>query len=109
MRYSTMAYPTPGGHNASNAPDMASLIGTDCTRGCRRPTPAQAHCSVCHRTFGGHWGFDKHRTEGRCLDPSHIGMVERDRVWRTPMEEGVREQMEKAREQRGQSHDASVR
>lgn len=52
--------------------------------GCQLPTPSQAHCSVCHRTFSGMWAFDKHRRDGRCLDPAELGLVERDRIWRRP-------------------------
>lgn len=58
-----------------------------CLPTCRRPTPAQAHCAVCHRTFGGVTGFDAHRKDGACLDPSTRGYVERDGLWRTPMSE----------------------
>lgn len=36
-------------------------------------------------TFGGVTGFDKHRKDGRCLDPADIGFEERDLVWREPM------------------------
>lgn len=50
--------------------------------GCRLPTPSQAHCSVCHRTFSGVWGFDQHRKDGKCLDPVTVGFAERDGVWR---------------------------
>ncbi len=52
--------------------------------GCKMPTPSQAHCSVCHRTFSGVWGFDKHRRNGVCLDPAELGMVEAGQVWRSP-------------------------
>jgi hypothetical protein len=50
--------------------------------GCKMPTPAQAHCSVCHRTFSGVTGFDRHRKNGQCLEPSALGMTEVNRVWR---------------------------
>lgn len=58
-----------------------------CLPGCRTPTQFQAHCSVCHRTFGGVTGFDDHRKNGECLDPVTRGYVqsERDGVWRTEM------------------------
>lgn len=56
-----------------------------CTSACRRPTPTQAHCCTCHRTFGGVRGFDRHRRGGRCVPPEQLGMVDRDGVWRSPM------------------------
>lgn len=56
-----------------------------CVDECKRPTPAQAHCSVCHLTFGGVTGFDAHRRDGRCLDPAQLGYVESAGVWRRPM------------------------
>ena len=40
-----------------------------CTKECTAPTPAQAHCGVCHVTFSGVFAFDAHRDNGRCLDP----------------------------------------
>ncbi len=66
-----------------------------CTDGCKNPTPAQAHCKTCHRTFGGVTGFDQHRHKlghrqvgpmAICLDPGSFGYVERDGVWREPMD-----------------------
>lgn len=59
---------------------------TACADDCKRPTPFQAHCSVCHRTFGGVHGFDRHRKNGQCVPPETIGYVERDSVWREPMD-----------------------
>jgi hypothetical protein len=50
------------------------------------PTPFQAQCSVCCRIFGGVGGFDKHRYYGQCRDPEPLGYVERDGVWREPMD-----------------------
>lgn len=43
-----------------------------------------AHCSSCHRTFGGVTGFDTHRRNGRCLTPAKLGMELRDGIWRQP-------------------------
>lgn len=63
---------------------MTTLIGTRCTNTCRLPSQSQAHCSVCHRTFGGVSGFDMHRRDGACVDPRKFGIVERDGLWRTP-------------------------
>jgi hypothetical protein len=34
---------------------------------------SQAHCSSgCHAHFGSVWGFDRHRSTGRCVDPATI-------------------------------------
>jgi hypothetical protein len=63
---------------------MTRPIGSKCTDDCRRPTQSQAHCSVCHRTFGGVRNFDLHRHDGWCLDPAGVGLVDRDGVWRRP-------------------------
>lgn len=61
---------------------------TQCTGDCVKPTPAQAHCTVCHRTFGGVSNFDKHRRDGWCIDPSTLGMTLNDNgVWRVPLAE----------------------
>ena len=47
-----------------------------CIKSCVRPTPSQAHCSVCHETFAGPTLFDAHRrgtVEARyCLDPAEM-------------------------------------
>jgi len=40
-----------------------------------------AHCTACHRTFGGVGGFDKHRDNGRCIDPMELGMEIKERTW----------------------------
>jgi hypothetical protein len=58
-----------------------------CTDRCLRPTPFQAHCPTCHRHFGGVTGFDKHRSNNHCLDPGAFGYVERDGIWREPMDQ----------------------
>lgn len=79
---------------------MKTMTGGPCNN-CQRPTPSQAHCTVCHRTFGGIRGFDQHRSHGNCLPPEALGMVERGGIWRTPMEEGVAERLRGARDQRG--------
>lgn len=53
-----------------------------------RPTPSQAGCSVCSRLFGGVEGFDTHRFNGTCRDPSPFGYVQDERgVWRRPMDQ----------------------
>lgn len=58
-----------------------------CTADCVAPSPSQAHCSVCHTTFGGVSGFDAHRAGGQCADPATItvdGGMHRDGhgIWR---------------------------
>lgn len=59
-----------------------------CEPSCIRPTPSQAHCPTCHRTFGGVRGFDDHRHNGTCLDPTTKGYVRSaSGIWRTPMTE----------------------
>ena len=52
-----------------------------CTDECVRPTPAQAHCSLCHVTFSGPWTFDEHRRSGKCARPQINGMTEKRGVW----------------------------
>lgn len=59
-------------------------IGSTC-HGCRHPAGRQAHCSVCHCTFGAVSGFDRHRRDGWCIEPDLLGMVCRDGIWRRPM------------------------
>ena len=41
------------------------------------------HCSVCHHTFGGLDGFDRHRQDGQCRSPMSIGLHWNDErgVW----------------------------
>lgn len=57
-----------------------------CSVTCLRPSPTQAHCTVCHLTFGSVTGFDRHRRHGVCLDPLALGFAPDDRgVWRIPM------------------------
>jgi len=58
-----------------------------CDQSCKRPTSSQAHCSMCHRTYSRASVFDLHRRNGECLDPTSIGLVERDQVWRRPLSE----------------------
>ena len=58
-----------------------------CRQTCTAPTPTQAHCPTCHRTFGGITGFDAHRTNGACLHPGAKGYVETKGIWRLPMPE----------------------
>lgn len=59
-----------------------------CLNDCVKPTPSQAHCSVCHITFGGITGFDRHRRDGQCLTPEAIGYTRSPTgVYRAPMSE----------------------
>lgn len=48
------------------------------------PTPFQAGCPSCRRLFGGVVGFDEHRVNRRCKDPSELGYTEVAGVWRRP-------------------------
>lgn len=61
-----------------------------CPPDCKMPTPAQAHCSVCHRTFGGVRAFDRHRSKGTCVDPAPLGYIERGGVWREAISDAKR-------------------
>lgn len=61
-----------------------SGTGTRCRDSCQRPVTAQAHCSVCHRTFRGIAHFDRHRRDGRCIPPADLGLVDDGGVWTTP-------------------------
>jgi hypothetical protein len=56
-----------------------------CQPDCRTPAPTQAHCGSCHATFGGVYGFDRHRRDGHCVAPETVGMKLRDGVWRMPI------------------------
>lgn len=60
--------------------------GTACDARCTAPTPAQAHCTVCHVTFGGVSNFDLHRRGGLCLTPESLSLIERRGVWRSEMD-----------------------
>jgi hypothetical protein len=85
--------PTGSRHNAAGASNR-------CGNTCVRPTPSQAHCAAlgCHRTFGGVTGFDAHRKDGECINPTTLGMVLSDHgIWRTPMSDEARERLEAAR------------
>jgi hypothetical protein len=47
-----------------------------------------AHCAGCCRTFRSVGGFDKHRRDFQCVDPSDLGMEMDNRgFWFTPMSE----------------------
>lgn len=87
--------PTPPGSSLCGVTGQAR--GASCSDSCRRPSPSQAHCGACHTTFGGVSGFDRHRRGGECLAPAGLGFVERDRVWRAPLDEGGRERLASVR------------
>lgn len=55
-----------------------------CIKSCIKPTTSQAHCSVCHETFGSVRGFDRHRRGGQCLDPNTMPGIHRTDagIWR---------------------------
>jgi len=73
-------------------------LGSRCGPDCRTLTPSQAHYSVCHMTFGGVTNFDRHRDNGRCVDPTLFGMVKRDdEVWRSPMPDDATERLRSGR------------
>lgn len=44
----------------------------------------KAHCTACHHTFGGVRGFDLHRRENTCREPSTVGMTLVSGVWVRP-------------------------
>lgn len=58
--------------------------GTRCGGSCRAPSPSQAHCAVCHRTFSGVSYFDDHRRDGCCIDPTGLGLTDDGGLWSTP-------------------------
>lgn len=67
-----------------------------CTPQCVKPTPAQCHCvAECHQTFGGVTMFDRHRRDGRCLDPAECGMTYRDGIWRETLTDSQRGALER--------------
>ena len=48
-----------------------------------------SHCSSCHRTFSTPSNFDKHRSEGECLDPATKGLETKvdshgTEIWKRP-------------------------
>lgn len=58
--------------------------------------PSRAHCGACHRTFGGVTGFDKHRKNGVCLNPTTIGLVLSTawdyEIWTLPVDEDTEQE-----------------
>lgn len=49
------------------------------------------HCPTCHRTFSSISGFDRHRVQGTCLDPSLLD-YERDArgIWRRKVSRSIK-------------------
>lgn len=78
-----------------------------CSDQCRKPTPAQAHCSVCHETFGGVSMFDRHRRDGACLRPESCGMTNRDGIWRETLTDGQRIALERLKRQNARARRAA--
>lgn len=60
-----------------------------------------AHCATCHETFTGPSHFDRHRHDGKCLEPAGIGLVLVERAgwtaWGTEMDENWKRHLEQAR------------
>ena len=46
-----------------------------CPCGVRWSGLSTSHCGACGRTFSSVGTFDRHRRDGRCLDPEPLGMV----------------------------------
>lgn len=71
------ACPTRGQHRCGKCPARWGGANT-------------AHCSGCHRTFGGVSGFDAHHRDGECADPSFLGFVLDDRsIWVRKLPDGA--------------------
>lgn len=54
---------------------------------------SMAHCATCHETFGSVDSFDKHRNNGKCLEPSLGGKLhfnETRRCWSRTAPEDIR-------------------
>jgi hypothetical protein len=45
-----------------------------CRCGTRWAGSNTAHCGACHDTFSGVSTFDRHRRDGRCIAPYHVGL-----------------------------------
>jgi hypothetical protein len=56
-----------------------------CRCGARWTGFRTTHCGGCHATFGGLTVFDRHRRDGRCLNPAQLDGVElRNGAFRGP-------------------------
>lgn len=46
-----------------------------------------AHCPSCHETFSTPANFDRHRKNGKCVEPTSVGLEKGSRdTWRIPFE-----------------------
>ena len=68
----------PTTHGRAESPsagrsDTATASRASCG-GCPRRWAGMlhAHCPTCHRHFGSVSGFDRHRVNGKCLDPGTL-------------------------------------
>lgn len=67
---------------------MTAPARNRCGTNCRRPSPSQAHCAICHHTFGGVYAFDQHRRGGECRPAADLGLsLDASGVWRFPPDE----------------------
>lgn len=63
-------------------------IVTECRDDCRRPIGMRWHCAVCHQTFAVGADLDRHRRDGRCLDPASMGLHTDERgAWGHPQDD----------------------
>lgn len=50
-----------------------------------KPSDSNCLCTVCHEVFKTISWFDAHRSEGWCLDPASVGLVQRPNgLWGGP-------------------------
>ncbi len=61
---------------------------------------SQAHCSGCHRQFGGEESFASHRDRGFCVLDWHGGTVEADGVFYSGAEHSTMMRLKTARERK---------
>jgi hypothetical protein len=55
-----------------------------CRCGARWTGLSRAHCAACHDTFTTVTNFDRHRRNGRCVDPASVGLIFKNGLWRQP-------------------------
>lgn len=56
---------------------------------CVRAGTKGSYCRGCQQGFSSPWGFDKHRSDGRCLNPADVGLVIGKRGYWTRPFDGV--------------------